>query len=53
MSVLYVVLPLALALGAGALAAFLWAVQRGQFDDLDGPAHRMLTEDHVPPREDG
>ena len=45
MSVIYIVLPLALVLGGGALAAFWWAVQRGQFEDLDTPAIRVALED--------
>lgn len=45
MSVLYIVLPLALLLGGAALAAFLWAVRRGQFDDLETPAIRVVLED--------
>ena len=45
MSVIYIVLPLALILGGLALAAFLWAVRRGQFDDLDTPAIRVALED--------
>lgn len=45
MSVIYIVLPMALVLGGAALAAFLWAVKRGQFDDLDTPAMRVVLED--------
>lgn len=45
MSVLYIVLPLALVFAAGAVAAFLWATKRGQFDDLETPAVRMLHDD--------
>jgi cbb3-type cytochrome oxidase maturation protein len=26
-------------------AAFWWSVRSGQFDDLDGPAHRILADD--------
>jgi cbb3-type cytochrome oxidase maturation protein len=26
-------------------AAFVWSVWSGQFDDLDGPAHRILADD--------
>jgi cbb3-type cytochrome oxidase maturation protein len=50
MSVIYIVLPLALVLGGAALGAFLWAVRRGQFDDLDTPAVRIALEDDVDPR---
>lgn len=45
MSVLYVVVPLALLIVAVAVAAFVWAANRGQFDDLDTPAMRMLHDD--------
>jgi cbb3-type cytochrome oxidase maturation protein len=44
-SVLYLVLPLALVVVLAAVAAFLWATNRGQFDDLDTPAVRMLHDD--------
>jgi len=45
MSVIYLLLPVASLLAAGGVAAFIWAVRRGQFDDLDTPAVRMLHED--------
>ncbi len=45
MSVVYVLLPLALLIAAAAVAAFIWAVRRGQFDDLDTPAYRVLHDD--------
>ncbi len=45
MSVVFLLAPLALALGGLFLAAFLWGASNGQFDDLDTPAHRILTED--------
>lgn len=45
MSVIYIVLPLAIILAVVALTAFVWAVRRGQFDDLDTPAHRILFDD--------
>jgi len=47
MSVIYIVLPLALVLGGAALGAFLWAVRKGQFDDLETPAIRIALEDDV------
>ncbi|MCA9285171.1 MAG: cbb3-type cytochrome oxidase assembly protein CcoS [Phycisphaerales bacterium] len=47
MSVIYIVLPLALLLAAIAVAAFVWAVRGGQFDDLDTPAWRVVADsDH-------
>lgn len=45
MSVLYIVVPLALLVVAVAVGAFVWAARRGQFDDLDTPAVRMLHDD--------
>ena len=45
MSVIFVVLPLALVLVGVAVAAYVWAAKRGQFDDLDTPALRMLHDD--------
>jgi len=45
MSVIYIVIPLALIVVGVAVAAFLWAAKRGQFDDLETPAVRALHED--------
>jgi cbb3-type cytochrome oxidase maturation protein len=45
MSVLIYLVPIALALGALGLAAYLWALRSGQFDDLDGAAERILFDD--------
>lgn len=57
MSVIYVVLPLALVIAAGMVWAFVRSVRKGQFDDLDTPAIRMLFEDSPvrpqPPDEGG
>ncbi len=47
MTVLLFLIPLALLLGLGALAAFMWSMKSGQFDDLDGAAHRVLMNDDV------
>jgi cbb3-type cytochrome oxidase maturation protein len=35
-------------LGLGAWLVFLWAVRRGEFDDSEGPKHRMLEEEDHP-----
>ena len=45
MSVLFIVLPLAFVLGAAGVGAFLWAVRKGQYDDLDTPPIRALFDD--------
>lgn len=38
-------LVLSLFLGAGAWLVFLWAVKRGEFEDVERPKHRMLDDD--------
>jgi cbb3-type cytochrome oxidase maturation protein len=50
-SVIFLVLPLALIVVAAAVFAFVWATRRGQFDDLDTPALRMLHDDDERRRE--
>lgn len=45
MTSLLVLIPVALLLGGLGLCAFIWAVRAGQFDDLDGAAHRILIDD--------
>ena len=49
MDIILYLIPAALFLGLIGLAAFLWALKSGQFDDLDGAAHRILFEDDEPP----
>jgi cbb3-type cytochrome oxidase maturation protein len=43
-------IPVALGLGLVGLIAFLWAMKSGQFDDLDGAAHRILFDDDDHPQ---
>ena len=45
MSGLVFLVPLAILLGLFALAAFLWALRSGQYEDLDGASQRILDED--------
>lgn len=45
MNSLAVLLPIALSMGLLGLAAFFWALKRGQFDDLEGSANRILIDD--------
>ena len=45
MSAVYIALPFALLLALVFLAGFIWSVRTGQMDDLETPAHRILTED--------
>lgn len=48
MRILLFLIPMALGVIGVALWAFLWAVRTGQFDDLEGPAHRILMDDDDP-----
>jgi cbb3-type cytochrome oxidase maturation protein len=45
MSILYILIPLALFLGALGLYGFFRSVWSGQFDDLETPAYRALLDD--------
>lgn len=45
MNGLMILLPIALVLGLLGLVAFFWALRRGQFEDLDGAANRILLDD--------
>lgn len=50
MEIIYLMIPLAILLATGIVAAFIWAVRSGQFDDLEGPANRILfDDDDLPP----
>lgn len=45
MEILVILVPLALMLGLAGLAAFLWSLRSGQYDDLDGAAWRAIADD--------
>jgi len=45
MDALFFLVPLAILLGAGFAVAFLWAVQDGQYDDVEDAAERILHDD--------
>jgi len=45
MDVLYLLIPLSVVLVFAAGAVFWWALGSGQFEDLEGPAHRILADD--------
>ncbi|HEY0674412.1 MAG TPA: cbb3-type cytochrome oxidase assembly protein CcoS [Longimicrobiales bacterium] len=44
MNAIFLLLPLALLLGACFAALFIWAARHGQFDDLDDPPERILHD---------
>jgi len=48
MSTLFLLIPLALILLAIAVWFFIWSVRNGQFDDMEGPAYRILMDDDDP-----
>ncbi len=48
MNILLLLIPLSVILLGVAIAAFVWAVRSGQFDDLDTPPLDMLREDPKP-----
>jgi cbb3-type cytochrome oxidase maturation protein len=48
MNVLYFLVPLAILLASAGVAAFMWAVRNGQFDDVETPAIRMLLDEDEP-----
>lgn len=42
---LLVLIILSLFLGTGVWLIFIWAVKKGEFDDIEGPKYRMLDEE--------
>ncbi|WNW10967.1 cbb3-type cytochrome oxidase assembly protein CcoS [Pseudomonas sp. DTU_2021_1001937_2_SI_NGA_ILE_001] len=48
MPALYIMIPAALLLVGVAIRVFFWAVDSGQYDDLDSPAHSILFDDEDP-----
>lgn len=52
MSVLIYLIPLALLLGLSGLAAFIWSLKSGQYDDIEGTSRRILLDDDDPDDDD-
>ena len=50
MEVLVFLVPLAVLLGLLGLAAFLWSLRNGQYDDLEGAAWRAIADDEPAPK---
>ncbi|MBA1196675.1 cbb3-type cytochrome oxidase maturation protein [Pseudomonas sp. BIGb0278] len=48
MPALYIMIPAALLIVGVAIYIFFWAVDSGQYDDLDSPAHSILFDDQDP-----
>jgi cbb3-type cytochrome oxidase maturation protein len=51
MEAIYLLIPIAIVLTAIIVGIFFWAIRSGQFDDLEGPAHRILMEDDDSPHD--
>jgi len=47
MEILIYLVPMALLLGLTGLAAFLWSLTNGQYDDIEGAAVRILKDDDL------
>ena len=50
MNAILFLIPVALGMGLMGLAGFFWAMKSGQFDDPQGSAERILTDDDYPLR---
>ena len=53
MEVVYLLIPIALLIAALVVWLFFWAIRSGQFDDLEGPAHRILMDNDKAGETDG
>lgn len=51
MNILVILIPVSLILGGLGLAAFLWSLRSNQYEDLDGDAWRILSDDDKEPRD--
>jgi cbb3-type cytochrome oxidase maturation protein len=52
MEIIYLLIPLSLLLVGLIVWIFVWAIRSGQYDDMEGPAHRILMDDDEPVNED-
>lgn len=48
MESLYLLIPISVVLVFLIGVAFWWSVRNGQFDDMEGPAYRILMDDDRP-----
>lgn len=48
MDIIYLLIPLALVFVVIIVWVFMWAVRSDQFEDLEGPAHRILMDEDEP-----
>ncbi|MDJ0921604.1 MAG: cbb3-type cytochrome oxidase assembly protein CcoS [Henriciella sp.] len=48
MHIIVYLIPIAISFGLIGLGAFIWSVNSGQYEDLDGAAFRILDDEDVP-----
>ena len=48
MDILFILIPLGILILAVMVAAFFWAIKSGQFEDMEGPAYKILMDDDDP-----
>ncbi len=48
MEVIYSLIPGMLVMGLGMVGVLIWAIRRGQYDDLEGDGNRLLMDDDDP-----
>ncbi len=48
MEILFILIPLGILILAVMVAAFFWAIKSGQFEDMEGPAYKILMDDDDP-----
>ncbi len=48
MEILYLLIPLSVALVFLIAVVFWWSLKSGQFEDMEGPAYRILMDDDRP-----
>lgn len=53
MEVIYGLIPGMIILGLVMVGVFFWAARSGQYEDMDGPAHRILLDEDIPEPEPG
>jgi cbb3-type cytochrome oxidase maturation protein len=45
MDIIYYLIPMAIVIVIGIVGGLFWAVKSGQFDDMEGPAHRIIMDE--------
>lgn len=51
MTIMLFLIPIALLLGLLGLAGFVWSLKSGQYDDMEGAAHRVLIDEEDSPKD--